>query len=63
MVKTFISLAFLSLITIPILILVLAFYQDLIETIKPKSKQKRAVRQSYYDDSKDILQTKLKVIK
>lgn len=63
MFKMLTSLALLILITMPVFVLVLALYQNLIETIKPKAKQKPVRNRSYYTDTEELSQTKLRIVK
>lgn len=59
------GVVFLGLILIPVFILFVTLYQNLLETAKPRQniKPKRAVAKSNYTDSKELLSTKLRVVK
>ena len=65
MIKMLINVTFLGLILIPVFILFVAFYQNLLEI--PRSgqriKQRRVKEQSYYTGSEEVLSARLKVVK
>lgn len=63
MFQVLIGIAFLGLITIPVLILILALRQNLLECLKPKAKQKPVKTRSSYKDSDELLPVRLRVIK
>ena len=61
--KMITSLALLVVITMPVLIIILALFQNLLEGIKPKSKQKPVRKKSYYTDTDEFLPVKLRIVK
>jgi len=63
MFQMFIGLAFLGLISMPVLMLILVLYQNLLECVKPKAKQKPARARSYYTGSDELLPAKLRIVK
>ncbi|HZJ76075.1 MAG TPA: hypothetical protein VFC70_00065 [Oscillospiraceae bacterium] len=65
MIQMLIDVAFLVLVLIPISILFIALYQNLIETLglKRNTKRGKAGTQPYYTESKEVLPTRLRVIK
>ena len=63
MFQIFIGIALLGLIAIPILISILVLYQNLLENVKPKAKQKPVRAKSYYTDSNELVPAKLRIVK
>lgn len=63
MFQILINIAFLGLITMPIFILILAFYQNLLESIRPKTNKKPSRSSSSYTGSDELGQPKLRIVK
>jgi len=63
MFQMLIGLAFLGLIAIPIFILILCLYQNLLENLKPKAKQKPIRAKSYDTDSDEFVPVRLRIVK
>jgi len=63
MFQIFIGLALLVLIAIPVFILMLVLYQNLLESMKPKVKHKPVRSKSYYTDLDELAPQQLRVVK
>jgi len=59
----FIGLALLGLMSIPVFILVLALYQNLLENVRPKAKQKPVRTKSYNSDLNELVPAQLRIVK
>lgn len=63
MIQTLSGIALLCIFTIPVIILILSLYQNLIESVNHKRVDRKVTRKAYMGNTEKNPETKLRVVK